>query len=124
MNDRNEVEKLAKYFGLLEPNERLSFIRSWYRSLVEERGDRGCELLRKLYNQLEGVYLDSDGKLSEWIKKKLVEDRGLTPTEFAEEAYRARKLRQVDIPYLKYLARRVKTGLLISKKRESKKRYG
>ena len=121
MNGRDEVEELARYFTLLEPKERLSFLRAWFTRLVEERGYHGRKLLRRFYSELEDIYLDSNGKLSDWMKKKLVKDMGLTPTELAEEAYRTRKLRQADIPYLKYLARRIKTGLLISKKRQSKR---
>jgi hypothetical protein len=45
MNDRGEVEKLARYFGLLEPKERLSLFRSWFMGLAEKRGNRGLKLL-------------------------------------------------------------------------------
>ena len=95
MNDMDDIGELARYFTLLDPGERLSFFRSWFTGLVEERGHRGRKLVTRFYNQLEDVYLDSDGKLSDWMKKKLIKNMGLTPTEVAEEAYRARKLRQV-----------------------------
>lgn len=47
MNGRDEVEKLARDFALLEPKERLSFFRSWFTGLVEEGGNCGRKLLRR-----------------------------------------------------------------------------
>lgn len=122
MNHRDKVKELALDFVGLDPRERLIFLRYWFTKLVNAKGDRGRKLLYRFYLRLEDLYLDSDGKLSEWIRRKLEEDIEFTPVELAHEAYRVKRLRQADIPYLIDRIRRVKRTLLTSRRRRLERR--
>ena len=118
MNHRDKVKELALNFTGLDPKERLIFLRYWFTKLVNAKGDRGRKLLYRFYLRLEDLYLDSDGKLSEWIRRKLEEDIELTPVELGHEAYRVKRLRQANIPYLIDRIRRTKRSLLTSRRRK------